>query len=51
MLIYVNITDRQTGGQIEKQIKSLVRNLIKVNSNLEAFSLSRIICDKTVNFI
>ena len=51
MLIYVNITDRQTCGQTEKHIKNLVRNLIKINNNLEAFSLSRIICDTTVNFI
>ena len=51
MLIYVNITDRQTCGQTEKHIKNLVRNLIKINNNLEAFSLSRIIYDKTVNFI
>ncbi len=51
MLIYVNITDRQTGGQTGKKIKFLVRILIKVNSNLKAFPLSRIIFDKTVNFI
>ncbi len=29
MLIYVNITDRQTDGQTDKHIKSIVRNLSK----------------------
>ena len=29
MLIYVNITDRQTDGRTDKHIKSIVRKLIK----------------------
>jgi hypothetical protein len=30
MLIYVNITDRQTDGQTDKLIKSIIRNLTKI---------------------
>jgi hypothetical protein len=36
MLIYVNITDRQTDGQTDKHIKNIVRNLTKETNNQAA---------------
>jgi hypothetical protein len=40
MLIYVNITDRQTDGRTDKHIKSKVRNLTKsIPKNLKNYFL------------